>query len=61
VSGIFVLELKDIAASVWYGALEGTGVRGMNTPGGNMGERMRMYHPRIGRWIVQQTVLVGSC
>lgn len=59
---IFVRVLNDSAASVCNGDVEGTGVNGMNTPGGKAGERMRMYHPREeGRWIVQRTVVVGLC
>lgn len=58
---MFVRELKERAASVWRGDEAGTGVNGMNTPGGNVGERMRMYHPRRGRCIDHWTVLVGLC
>ena len=61
VIGMLVRELKDKAASEWYAALEGTGTRGMKTPGGNIGERIRMDQPRRGRWIVQQMVLVALC
>ena len=61
VAGIFVRELNDNAASAWYGAVWGTGINGIKTPGGNPGERIRMYHPRLGRWIVQQMVLVWLC
>lgn len=57
--GMFVREWKDRAASAWWGDAWGTGVRGMKTPGGNDGDRIRMYQPRFGRWIVQHIVLVG--
>ena len=33
----------------------------MNVPGGNARDRMRMYHPRFGRCIVQHIVDVGLC
>lgn len=36
-------------------------MKGMKAPGGKDGFLRRMYHPRFGLWIVQQTVLLGSC
>ena len=59
--GTFVRQLNDNAASAWYGAVWGTGINGIKNPDGNPGERIRMYHPRLGRWIVQQIVFVGLC
>lgn len=55
----FVLEENDKAASVWNGDEAGTAVKGMDTPGGNEGARILMYHPRFGRCIVQQTFEVA--
>lgn len=53
-SGTFVRQFKTNPAVVWYGDAFGAGVRGMQTPGGNEGALIRMYHPRLGLWIVQQ-------
>jgi len=53
-SGASVRQLKTNPAVVWYGDVFGTGVRGMQTPRGNEGPLIRMYHPRLGLWIVQQ-------
>lgn len=53
-SGTSVRQLKTSPAVVWYGDALGTGVRGMQTPGGKEGPLIRMYHPRFGLWIVQQ-------
>ena len=47
--GFEVRHANVSAASEWYGDVCGSAVRDMNTPGGNVGERMRMYHPRLGR------------
>jgi len=47
--GILVREVKDKAASAYCGDVLGTGIKGMNTPVANVGERIRMYHPRLGR------------
>ena len=47
---------KDKAASVKFGEERGTGSSGIKTPGGKAGDRMRMYHPCFGRWIIQQIV-----
>lgn len=55
----FVLEENDKAASAWNGDEVGTTVSGMETPGGNEGARILMYHPRFGRCIVQQTFEVA--
>jgi hypothetical protein len=53
-SGTSVRQLKTSPAAVWYGDCFGTEVRGIQTPGGNEGPLIRMYHPRLGLWIVQQ-------
>lgn len=55
----FVLEVNDRAASAWNGDEVGTTVNGMDTPGGNEGARILMYHPRFGLCIVQQTFEVA--
>ena len=47
-SGASIRQLKTNPAVVWYGDVFGTAVRGMQTPGGNEGPLMRMYHPRLG-------------
>jgi len=52
----FVRHEKDKAASAKFGEEGGTGRRGIKTPGGKVGDRMRMYHPFFGRWIIQQMV-----
>ena len=59
--GMFVRVLNVMAASVCSTELADTGVSGMKTPGGKVGERRRMYHPRIGRCIDHSTVLVALC
>ena len=59
--GMFVRVLNVMAASVCSTELADTGVSGMNTPGGKVGDRRRMYHPRIGRCIDHSTVLVALC
>ncbi len=59
--GMLVRVLNVMAASVCSTELADTGVSGMNTPGGKVGERRRMYHPRIGRCIDHSTVLVALC
>ena len=56
-----VRELKESAPSAWYGDEGGTGMKGMKVPGGKDGCLRRMYHPRLGLWIVQQMALVGLC
>lgn len=53
-SGTSVRQLNTSPAAVWYADTFGTGVRGIKTPGGNEGPLIRMYHPRLGLWIVQQ-------
>jgi len=52
--GTSIRQLKTKPAVVWYGDVLVTGVRGMQTPGRNKGPLIRMYHPRLGLWIVQQ-------
>ena len=52
---------KDKAASVKFGEERGTGSSGIKTPGEKAGDRMRMYHPCFGRWIIQQIVDVWLC
>jgi len=47
-SGTSVRQLKINPAVVWYGDVFGMGVRGIQTPGGNEGPLIRMYHPRFG-------------
>lgn len=56
-----VRELNESAPSTWYGEDEGTGRNGMNVLGGKEGCRRRMYHPRLGLCIDQQTVPLGLC
>ena len=46
--GIVVLQENDNAAGTWYEAFGRTGRSDMNIFGGNEGERIRMYHPRLG-------------
>ncbi len=60
-AGILVRECMERAASQWWGDAGGTGVNGMNTPGGKRRDRMRIYHPRLGRCIDQHMVDVGLC
>lgn len=59
--GMLVRVLNDMAASVCSTEPADTGVSGINTPGGKVGDRSRMYHPRIGRCIDHSTVLVALC
>lgn len=54
--GESVLQENIMPASVWYGEAFGIGMSGINTPGGNAGALIRMYQPRFGLCIVQQTV-----
>lgn len=52
---------RDKAASVKFGEERDTGRSGIKSPGGNAGDRMRMYHPCFGRWMIQQIVDVWLC
>jgi hypothetical protein len=55
---MFVLESKDIAASVSYGELEGTGVSDMKTPWGKHWANTDVPSTKC---IFQQIVVVASC
>lgn len=59
--GILVRVLNDIAASVCRTEPEETGVKGIKTPGGKVGERRRMYHPLRGRCMDHSTRPVALC
>lgn len=52
----FVRHEKDKAASIKFDEERGTGSSGIKAPGGKAGDRMRMYHPCFGRWMIQQIV-----
>lgn len=60
-AAMFVRVVNDNAASTCNGDVDGTGVNGMKTPGGNPGDRRRMYQPRNGRCIVHRMVFVELC
>ena len=57
--GSAVRQVRERAASVWYGEECGTGTKLMKTPGGKEGARILRYQPRLGWWMDQQMVDVG--